>query len=261
MCCQDWALASPEHKLLLEPFPLLLVLLVLLGALHPPALCYSAVFSSSKPYREGLCRLPISAENTAPCLPELGFCPGATTQTTACGATGVKHCLSSLSRDPVLQIWSRMGNKCSSNWQKRCYPVVLRRWETCLHWAYRFWATPLVHPHKNVCPTSLGSPVGSLFGILHKAVWWRLIGYIWLAHISKTGQRTSLFVSVPSICLTRGWLTKKGSLPCSKMGKIVCVQLENGVVSQQLFSLSTKKVRMAGVETECVRCSFILSEI
>lgn len=165
MRCQDGALASPEHKPLLEPFPLLPVLL---GAPHPPALRFSAVFSSSKPYRGGPCWLPIPAENTAPCLPEGGFCPGATNQTTACGATGVKRCLSSLSRDPVLQIWSQMGNKCSSNWQKKCYPIVLRRWETCLHWPYRFWATRLVHPHKNVCPTSLRSPEGCSSGTHHK---------------------------------------------------------------------------------------------
>lgn len=143
-----------------------------------------------------------------------------------------------------------MGNKCSLKRQKRCYPIALCKWETYLHWPYCFWAIPLVHLHKIICPMSLRSPVGSSFGTLHKSVWWRLTGYVWLAHISKTEQRTSLLVAVPSICVAWHWLPKKGCLPCSKMGKIICVQLENWAVSQHLFSPITKKATMAGVETE-----------
>lgn len=104
--------------------------------------------------------------------------------------------------------------------------------------------------HKNICPMNLRSPVGSSFGTLHKCVWWRLTGYIWPARISKTEQKTSFFVTVPSIYMARGLLPKKGCLPCSKMGKIICVQLENEAVSQHLFNPITKKARMAGVETE-----------
>lgn len=71
----------------------------------------------------------LPAEDTANCVPEGDFGPGALARTTACGATGVKHRPSSLSRDPVLHSWSWMGNRCSSKWQKRCYPIALRRWE------------------------------------------------------------------------------------------------------------------------------------
>lgn len=97
---------------------------------------------------------------------------------------------------------------------------------------------------------SLRSPAGGSFGTPHKSVWWRLNEYIWLAPISKTEQRSSLFVAVPSICLAWGWLPKKGCLPCSKKGKVIYVQLENGAVLQHLFNPITKKARMAGVETE-----------
>lgn len=92
--------------------------------------------------------------------------------------------------------------------------------------------------------------MGSSFGTFHKSVWWRLTEYIWFAPVSKIEQRTSLFATVPSVCMTRGWLPKKGCLPCSKMGKIICGQLENEAVSQHLFNPITKKVRMAGAETE-----------
>lgn len=74
--------------------------------------------------------------------PRAVSCPGAIAQMTACGATGVKCCLSSLSRGPVLLIWSWMGNKCSLKWQKRCHPIAWNRWETYLHWPYCFWAVP-----------------------------------------------------------------------------------------------------------------------
>lgn len=136
-----------------------------------------------------------------------------------------------------------MGSKCSLKWQKKCYPVAFCRWETYLHWSYCFWAIPLVHPHKNICPMSLRSPVDTSSGTLHKSVWWRLTGYIWLAHISKTEQRTSFFVTVPSIWMVWGWSPKKGCLPCSKMGKIICAAWKWSCVAAPVQSHTKERSR------------------
>jgi len=94
----------------------------------------------------------------------------------------------------------------------------------------------------------------SSFGTFHKSVWWRLTGYIWLAHISKTEQRTPLLVTVPSICMARGWLPKNGCLPWSKMGKIICVQLGNEAVSQHLFNQSHYKESQDGRSRDGAEC-------
>lgn len=50
--------------------------------------------------------------------------------------------------------------------------------------------------------------------------------------------------------MTLGWLLKTDSLLRSKMGKVICVQPENGAVYQQLFNPITKKAKRVGVEAE-----------
>lgn len=156
------------------------------------------LFPSPRPQQSGVvlaAHLP--AEDTACCLPERCLVQVPQPKRQLVGPLGYN------AAHPAYQgtLFYPFGPEWGINvhWNDKRSAILLPETDgkpTCIgHIAFEQF---LVHLHKYICPVSLKPPVGSSFGVLHKSVWWRLTGYIWLAHISKTEQRTYLFVTILS---------------------------------------------------------------